>query len=342
MPDPFKKLPPGSLVTAFSITAYNAMIDMLNWWKTQTGGASGPGGLADWNQGVFRVKNTTGYDLFSYDPVGIDGPIFNPSDDTDSLTEFYNQSSMKGVEPTEADHAGGKWGVMLEAAAQNKIGRCCTSGMVPVRVLVNSYLDGFCDAIDAETVGAETVRLGSGAGGAKILWWEAASGSDDGTVVWAVVRLGSSLGVSLAGEHLTQNDPQEIAVNGHVASWSADGTGAKPQYSNDVTTSQDGFTIVSPGVYLFGFSMSVKGEGAAAAGTSLTLALDCSGNDWLYTVRRLQSIGDPPYGLAWEVMASTGILDLVADDTLEVKNVSAVKLEVQRANFWIARIGDGK
>lgn len=187
MGNPFRKLPAHSPVTAISITAYNRMIDMLNWWQSR--GPLGGGqvrGLADWDQSVFKVKNSTGYDLLSYDPVGLDGPLITP---TDNEQEFENVTALEGVEPTVAAHAGCKWGVMLEAAGNGSIGRCCFAGVVPVRVYVTAAADAYVDVIAAETVGTETVYLGTGATGAQILWLE-----DDTieTIVWAIVRLGAT------------------------------------------------------------------------------------------------------------------------------------------------------
>lgn len=166
------------------------MIDMLDWWSTnQARSGGGPlRNLIDWDQSVFRVKNNTGYDLTSYDPVGLDGPLFDPTDGGEQ--ELVDQTSQSGVEPTVADHAGGKWGVMLQAAADGEIGRCCLSGVVPVRVYVNSAADGFVDVIDAETVDDEKTYLGTGASGAKILWID--SDAEAETIVWAIVRLGQT------------------------------------------------------------------------------------------------------------------------------------------------------
>lgn len=189
MANPFRKIPAGSPVTAFSITAYNRMIDMLNWWSTQGAFGGGPiRNLTDWDQSVFRVKNNTGYDLASYDPVGLDGPIFDPNDGGEP--ELLCQTSQLGVEPTVADHAGGKWGVMLEAAPDDKIGRCCLAGVVPVRVYVNATTDKYADVIASQTVSGETVYLGTGATGAQILWLDPTATAE--TIGWAIVRLGGS------------------------------------------------------------------------------------------------------------------------------------------------------
>lgn len=188
MANPYRKIPAGSPVTSFSITAYNRMIDMLAWWESQQSFGGGPiRGLVDWDQSVFRVRNNTGGDLLSYAVVGLDGPIFDPNDGGEN--ELKNHTSQKGVEPTVADHLG-KWGVMLEAAADGKIGRCCLSGVVPVRVYVTATSDTHCDVIAAETVSDETTYIGTGPAGFQLLWLNPDADAD--TIAWAIVRLGSS------------------------------------------------------------------------------------------------------------------------------------------------------
>lgn len=199
MANPFRKLPPHSPVTAFSITVWNRMIDMLNWWETSRSARGGPVGIGDWDQSVFRCRNDTGGDLASYAVVGIDGPIWAPSDGDAELAEFRNQTSIKGVTPAVADHRG-KWGVMLEATPEGAIGRCCLAGVLPVRIYCDSYKHTRCDIVTAKTVDSETVYLGSRAFGTRILWWEATGSGDEGTIVSGIVRLGDVGPLSIFGK----------------------------------------------------------------------------------------------------------------------------------------------
>lgn len=193
MANPYRHLTANATPHDISITAYNKMIDMLNWWQTnQARSGGGPlRNLVDWDQSVFRTKNMSGALVPTYGIVGLNGPLYGPSD---NLAEFKNVTPLEGVEPDAEDHKGGKWGVMLEMAGDGAIGRCCFSGVVPTRVYVNGVDDQYCDVIEAETVGegeeAETCYLGTGSTGAQILWRENA-GSGEGTVVWAIVRLGN-------------------------------------------------------------------------------------------------------------------------------------------------------
>lgn len=186
MANPFRKLPAHSPVTAFSITAWNRMIDMLNWWQAQTPAFGGQAKrVVDWDQTVFRVRNDTGADLASYAVVGLGGPIFDPA--AGGEPELLSQTSMKGVLPDAEDHAGGRWGVYTEATPNGSIGRCCLAGVVPLRVYVTAATDKFCDVIAAETVGGETTYIGTGATGNQILWM--AAGVTPETITWAIVRL---------------------------------------------------------------------------------------------------------------------------------------------------------
>jgi len=192
MANPFRKLPPHSPVTAFSLTAWNRMLDMLDWWKTRGPAGSGPlRGLTDWDQTVFRARNDTYTDLASYAVVGINGPIWAPSV---GEAEFLTRTSIKVVVPVVGTHAN-RWGVMLEATPAGVIGRCCLAGVVPVRVYVTATTDPCCDVIDVATVDGETTYLGtggSGAGGsgAQVLWLE--DGATAETIAWAIVRLGGA------------------------------------------------------------------------------------------------------------------------------------------------------
>ncbi len=190
MPNPYRKLSAGAMVTEMSRTVYNDAIDMLNWWKTNYGrhGGKSQKNLVDWDQTVFYVDNQTGNDLDEYDVIGIYGPLYTP---TENLASFKAKTPLKGVLPTTA--YSGKFGVVLEA---NKYGsgivvKTCLSGVVPVRVYVNKIKDKFVDVIAAKTVGSKTTYLGSGDRGAQILWWEATSSSNEGTIVWALIRLGA-------------------------------------------------------------------------------------------------------------------------------------------------------
>lgn len=265
MANPFRKIPAHSPVTAFSITAYNRMIDMLNWWQTNQGRSGGGPlqNLVDWNQGVFRVRNDTGGDLASYDPVGLGGPIFTGAT---GESELQNQTSQIGVAPTVADHAGGKWGVMLEAAPSGRIGRCCMAGVVPVRVYVTAVADKYVDVNDGgETVGDETVYLSTGGSGAQILWLDPDTAAE--AIGWAIVRMPGGVTITPpVGITLFWLSQSASAYTGTISN--SDGASASIRYTTstyiagdlaeskitkyDATTYDDPcFSVDEDGLYVF-------------------------------------------------------------------------------------------
>jgi len=237
MGDTYRKLPANALITDQSRTVYNDTIDMLRWWKTRYSrtGVGDQKNIVDWDQTLFPVKNSSGADLTaSYGILGLDGPLFGPEDNID---EFLNVTALNGVAPTVEDHAGGRWCVVLEPLASDEVSRrACLSGVVPVRVYVGSFDDRFCDVIEAQTIGDETTYLGSGSTGAKILWWEATSSSDDGTIVWAIVQLGVGGSPLTPCELKDDMEPGDTDVDAYpmLANMSDADTSADPIQVNDM------------------------------------------------------------------------------------------------------------
>lgn len=148
------------------------------------GGGSLPGPAGTMEPTIVRIKNTTGADLDRFSILGIDGPIFSPSENLDT---FKTRLGLNGVFPTLEDHRG-KFVVLLRPLAQGAVGPAAVAGVVPVRVYVNSPDHTYCDVIAKKTVGGEDCYLGSGGSGAQILWLGPASSGD---IAWAIVRLGA-------------------------------------------------------------------------------------------------------------------------------------------------------
>jgi len=127
--------------------------------------------------GIVPVKNASGADRERFDILGVDAPIFTPTDNEDS---FKNQVALKGVIPTEADHAG-RFAILLEPLKTGAIGLACVQGVCPVKVSVEDE-DHPCADVNDGQVGS----LKSGLSGAAfILWKESGTGEK-----WAVVKLG--------------------------------------------------------------------------------------------------------------------------------------------------------
>jgi len=129
------------------------------------------------SNGIVPVKNASGADRDRFDILGIDAPIFTPSDNEES---FKNQVALKGVTPTAADHTG-RFVVLLEPAKSGAIVPGLVQGISPVRVDIQDEDHEFADVADGE---CGQLRSGT-TGSAQILWKENGTG-----VKWAVVRLG--------------------------------------------------------------------------------------------------------------------------------------------------------
>ena len=115
--------------------------------------------------GIVPVKNASGADRNRFDVLGIDAPLFTP---TDNLTSFQNQIALVGVTPREADHYG-KFAILLEPLRTGRIGKACVSGVCVVRLNV---LDESHDFADVEDGCTENLKTGSAlaATGGRITW----------------------------------------------------------------------------------------------------------------------------------------------------------------------------
>ena len=139
------------------------------------------------------VQNDTGSNQGMLAVVGLDNILISP---TANLNGFCNEPVFSGVIPESPTYSN-NWGVMLEACPTGRIAQTAVSGVVPVQVYVNNYMDEYCELAGAKTVGGVTTYLGSGSSGSKILWFDTSSSGDNGTIAWAIVRLGGG------GEPLT-------------------------------------------------------------------------------------------------------------------------------------------
>jgi len=182
MPNPYKKLPPGSAVTQFSLTAWNDMLDMLHWWQLQR--RIGAGLIRHTDQAtIVSVKNASEIDdvpqaLERFSVLGIDGPLFGPDV---ALEEFKNRVILKGVTPVEPDHHS-KFVVLLQPLQSDEVGMACIAGVCPAKLTVASAGHKFADITDGDPETLTTAPTGA----AQILW------SDEDQ--WAVVRIGAGGG----------------------------------------------------------------------------------------------------------------------------------------------------
>ena len=184
MGDQLKPLSPGDRwqPIASVLNGYQEAADYVRGLKR--GGGALPGSSGGFDGTIATLKNNSGSDLDRFAVLGIDTPIVRPSD---NLDVFLKKIGLCGVTPDKNKHQG-KFAVRLRPIANGDLGPAAIAGVVPVRVYVNSYMDKYCDVDVVRTVGSETVYIGSGACGAKMLYWEAAGTGDNGKIVWAIVQ----------------------------------------------------------------------------------------------------------------------------------------------------------
>ena len=127
--------------------------------------------------GIVLVKNNSGADRGRFDVLGIDGPIFTP---TDNLDTFKNTIALKGITPTLVSHRGA-FVILQEPVADGEIGRAVISGVTPV--LINVTVEGhkYAEVRNAQCGTLASVASGS----ARILWVEGETGEK-----WAIVNMG--------------------------------------------------------------------------------------------------------------------------------------------------------
>ncbi len=170
----------------FPAAMYNALVDLLQRQQSPipSAGRHIPSRRCS---GIVDVYNNSTSDVYVGQILGIGGPLYTP---TENENDFQYDPSLTGVEPN-VENDKGRFAVAIEPIRADAIGKCAVSGVTPARVYVSNADDEFCDVIEAETVDDETVYLGTGGSGARILWREDA-GDGEGTIVWAIVRLGDN------------------------------------------------------------------------------------------------------------------------------------------------------
>lgn len=160
--------------------SFNAFLDAAQDFRNRQRSVSSESQPAVRQTGIVKVKNSSGEDRGRFEVLGIDRPIFTP---TDNLDTFQNDVLLVGVVPDKEDHPG-RFCILLEPLAVDAIGLAVISGVCPVRLDVNEESDTFAE-IEHEEAG---FLKSGGSGSATILWKEPGTGADK----WAVVRLGDA------------------------------------------------------------------------------------------------------------------------------------------------------
>lgn len=189
MGDPLQKVQRGDRLRIPAET-FNTFIDAARDFRQRTQNRGQKPLLTFADSGIVLVKNASGNDRERFDVLGIEQPIFLPSD---NLLSFTNQLSVVGVTPNENRHVG-RSVVLLEPLPSGLIGRGLVSGITPVRLNVldpaHEWADiehGECDSLKTDTAGSAFIlwrdTAGSGYGGYGYGYY--------GGLTWALVRLGN-------------------------------------------------------------------------------------------------------------------------------------------------------
>lgn len=174
MPDNMKKVSPGEPLSIPAET-FNTFIDAGRDFKARQRNATRGRAQSTHNAETILVRNDSGSDRDRFDVLGIDGPIFTP---TDNANTFKNQVAVKGITPAVDNHAG-KFVILAEPVKNGSITRGFISGVCAAYIDIDDE-----DHKTADVKDGDATSLVSGDDGAvSILWAESGTGNK-----WAVVR----------------------------------------------------------------------------------------------------------------------------------------------------------
>lgn len=256
MPDPFRQVRPGEALEIPS-QVWNSMVDVVRPHGTlTTGGRSEATGR---EAIIIRVLNGTGADLGRCSVIGLDGPVFTPSD---NVNAFLRQPAFRGVLPEETAHKK-RYAVLLDPASDGQFARAFLAGVCQVRVDMVDASHQFANIVAGVTGRLKSSRFGH----AQILWTESDGsyyGYDTGEM-WALVRLGVTTSCFSVGVALEDFQPRGGGAYGY-------GTVELYRYS--------GGSAVSAGETITAYTASADDDGYGvniAAGTWVSVAWDADG-----------------------------------------------------------------
>ena len=156
--------------------AYNAFVDAA---KANRALNSAGGGQHWHHSQLVAVRNISGEDQDQFAVMGIDGPIFTP---TDNLQEFLDYVGLDVTTPEYPLH----WGlfvILAEPIPDGEIGAATISGVTVVKldVGVGESGWGFADVLHDRT---DVLKMLQRNAEAMIVWKESGEGEK-----WAIVRL---------------------------------------------------------------------------------------------------------------------------------------------------------
>jgi hypothetical protein len=204
---PYAKLPPGAKVTDISRTVYNRTVEMLEWWDAQFKFGQGKCPGVGTDRSVFYCKNSTGGDRESFDVVGLENPLFEP---TENLNEFLWKTPLEGVLPDAEDHKD-SFGILVEPCKAGRPSKVCVCGMVPVRLDVTDESDLYATIDDGDAS-----HLVTGPIGVRIVWKDVVGNEDGNGNRWGLVLLGEQFTGPIFGKlksDLAYNDTDPSGVD---------------------------------------------------------------------------------------------------------------------------------
>jgi hypothetical protein len=176
--DALRKVAPGETLR-IPAGAYNAFIDAAQDFQRRQRDQTSTSKAAPLPGGVVLVRNDSGADRERFEILGVDGPLFGPSD---NLDEFKNRPALVGVTPA-ADVHKGRFVVLMEPVKAGELARALAVGITPVRLVISEPEEGE-DVDKFADVGDGPESLASSKDGtAAILWAENSPGEG-----WALVR----------------------------------------------------------------------------------------------------------------------------------------------------------
>ena len=201
MGDETKRFSPGDRWNPTS-TVLNGWQDAADYVRDQErGNGALPKGMPAAQGIIVPVQNNSGSDRNRFDVLGIDTPIFTPTNNADA---FYSRQGLNGVTPSLANDLG-KFVVLLRPVPNGAMGPGLISGIVPCKVNVaataSNPLTGqswyqYADIDDSAT--AHLILRPFGA--AQVLWKASTSTGDQ----WALVRIGPPSGIVILSGTLSE------------------------------------------------------------------------------------------------------------------------------------------
>ncbi len=170
---------------AISASTFNTLVDAAEDAKRRQLAALSPGLAQVHTPGHVLIENASGAARAQFDVLGVADVPIRPAD---NLVEFTRRFLLQGVTPT-ASHSG-RFAVLLEPLAKNRIGRAVVAGPAFVHVKMNNETDGAADVLAGDAAKLSSCLSGS----ATLLWVEPVADRTDPQIAWAIARLGGGGG----------------------------------------------------------------------------------------------------------------------------------------------------